>query len=335
MKKKIAIANKPPIDLSAPVREFIRQHVAVLYADQTTGEAIESIRGQDIREAIVYFYVVDIDHKLVGVVPVRRLLTSPPGQRIGEIMDRNVISVYDTASLYEASEILLERRFMAIPVVDNQDRLLGIIDITLFTGESTDVNHKTEIDNVFQIIGVHLRLGKTISPWSNFRIRFPWLMANISGGLICAAISSNYESVIGLATFLVFFIPVVLALSESVGMQSMTLALQSYSHSRNPGKLMVRFIRRELVPAILLGLSCGAIIGTIAFVWKEQLAISLALGLAIACSIIIACLLGVIIPGLVRTLHIDPKVSSGPVVLAIADICTLLLLFNIALWMVG
>ncbi len=328
-------AKKTPIDLSAPVKDYIQQHVAVLYADQSAGEAIESIREQDIREAIVYFYVVDIDRRLVGVVPVRRLLMSPPEYKIGDIMDNNVVSIDEAASLYEASEILLERRFMAIPVVNHDGEFQGTIDITLFSGESTNIAHKTEIDNVFQIIGVHLRLGRKISPWLNFRIRFPWLMANISGGLLCAVISSNYESVIGLATFLVFFIPVVLALSESVGMQSMTLALQSYSHSRNPGKLMWRFIRRELVPAILLGISCCAIIGIIAFVWKGQIAISLALGLAIACSIIIACLLGVIIPGLVRTLHIDPKVSSGPVVLAIADVCTLLLLFNIALWLVG
>jgi magnesium transporter len=328
-------ARKTPIDLSAPAKDYIQQHVAVLYADQSAGEAIESIREQDIREAIIYFYVVDIDNKLVGVVPVRRLLMSPPGHKIGEIMDRNVVSIDETASLFEASEILLERRFMAIPVVNGQAEFQGIIDITLFSAETTNIAHKTEIDNVFQIIGVHLRLGRKISPWTNFRIRFPWLLCNIAGGLICALIASHYESLIGMATFLVFFIPVVLTTAESVGMQSMTLALQSFSHSRKPIKLMWRFVRRELIPAILLGVCCGAIIGMIAFVWKGQIAIALALGLAIASSIVIACLLGVIIPGLVRALHIDPKVSSGPVVLAVADVCTLVLLFNIALWLVG
>jgi magnesium transporter len=335
MEVEMDSAGIKSIDLSAPVKNYIRRHVAVLYADQSAGEAIESIREQDVREAIVYFYVVDINSRLVGVVPVRRLLMCSPEQKIGDIMDRDVISIDQSASLFEASEILLERRFMAIPVVNEQGTFQGTVDITMFSGESANIAQKTEIDNLFQIIGVHVKLGRRISPWTNFLIRFPWLMANISGGLICALIASHYESVIGLATFLVFFIPVVLALSESVGMQSMTLALQSFSHSRRPIKLMWRFIGRELLPAFLLGICCGAIIGIISFIWKGQTIISLALGMAIAGSIIIACLLGVVIPGLVRALHIDPKVSSGPVVLAIADVCTLVLLFNIALWLVG
>jgi magnesium transporter len=313
----------------------MQKHIALLHENQITGEAIESLRGQELGERITYFYVEDKSGKLVGVVPVRRLLMSPPDRKIADIMDKNVVSIADTASLFEASEILLERRLLAIPIVNNTGNLLGVIDITLFSGGIADLAHKTEIDNVFQLIGVHVSLGRNLSPWFSFRDRFPWLLCNIGGGLICAYIVSRYQSLIDLVTFLIFFIPVVLALSESVGMQSMTLTLQSLAYSGRSPSLMSRFVWREILPAILLGLCSGAVIGIVSFLWKSQVAVSLALGAAIALSIVVSCLIGVIIPGAIKAFRVDPKISSGPIVLAIADICTMLFLFNIAIWIVG
>ena len=327
--------NNAPIDLNQGVAEYLRKKVTLLREEQTAGQALDSLRGQELGEKIVYFYVVDKDNKLVGVMPVRRLLMSPLERPIAEIMERKVISISDKASLFEASEMMLERRLMAIPVVNPSNELLGIVDITLFSAETANIAHKEEIDNVFQLIGVHVSLGRTISSWQSFWGRFPWLLCNIGGGLICALIISYHQSLIDLVTLLVFFIPVVLALSESVGMQSMTLTLQALPHSEHSRALMSKFVWRELMPAILLGLSSGATIGIFSYLWKRQADVSLVLGGSIALSIVISCLIGVIIPGAIRAFRADPKISSGPIVLAVADVATLLALFNIAVWILG
>lgn len=321
------------IDLDKPVVLFAQRNVTTLKKEQTVGEAVRYLCGRELAEKIVYFYVVDRENKLVGVVPVRRLLMSRPDVSITDIMVTDIVAMRDSATLREASEMLLGRRLMALPIVDDKGRLLGVVDITVFSGDTLGLAQRHEIDNVFQMIGVHVTLGRSVSPWSSFRSRFPWLLCNIGGGIVCAFIAARYEAYLGLMALLALFIPVVLAVSESVSMQSMTLSLQSLPYSGHTWRLLPKFLRREFLPALLLGLSSGILVGGIAYIWKGEAWLGGAIGISIALAILTACIFGVVITGAVKAFRADLKIATGPIILALADIVTLLFFFNIALWL--
>lgn len=318
-------------DLNRPVLPFAQPKAATLQQDQTVDQALACLRGQELGEKIVYFYVTDAAGALRGVVPVRRLLMSAPGTRVGDIMVARVISVPAAASVLEASELMLHHRLMALPVVDDGNRLLGVIDLTVFSDEFSGATHSKERDDAFQLIGVHVARSRFRSPWRRYVDRFPWLLCNVGGGLACALIAAAYESLIAVATVLALFIPVVLALAESVSIQSMTLALQTQpSGGRINWRGLSRAIRREAATALLLGFSCGALVGLIAWLWRGDGPTAVALTISISVGMLVACLLGVFLPRMVRRSRFDPKIASGPIVLAAADIATLSCFFWLA-----
>jgi magnesium transporter len=185
------------------------------------------------------------------------------------------------------------------------------------------------------MIGVHVSIGKKVSAWSDFKGRFPWLFCNITSGIICAFIASRYELLISQLAILAMFITVVLAISESVSIQSMALTLQVLLQQNVSWRRILMGVRSELLTAVLLGAGSGFVVGLTAYSWKGILWQGLAIGLSIWLSVITACLLGVIVPTLIRKFRIDPKVAAGPIVLAAADIATLLFYFSTANFILG
>lgn len=322
--------TKAASELDRPLLDHIRRDYVALHAEQTVDQAFVYLRTQDLGERVVYFFVVDADNRLVGVVPTRRLLMSPPDARIADLMRRHVVSLPASASLLLACEYFVMHRFLALPVVDDDHRLLGIVDVNLFTDGIFDLSERQAADDVFQLIGVRLSQSRTLTPWENFRRRMPWLLCNIAGGLGCALIAARHEALLQSLIVLALFVPIVLALGESVSMQSMTLTLQAMHQRRIDWRFLARSVGRELRTALLLGGTTGLIVGLAALVWKSTGAVAIAIGLAIALSILTACLLGVILTAGIRVLRGDPRIAAGPIVLAVADVCTLLLYFSIA-----
>lgn len=321
----------PPDRLDEPITAHLRADVLTLNTDQTVAESLASLRAGNVGEKIVYFYVVDAVQKLVGVVPTRRLLMADPAARVDQIMAHHIVTVPRSATVLAALELFIRHRFLALPVVDEGGRLLGVVDLTVFTEEMSDLAERQAADDAFQLIGVKLQAARERSPWISFRYRFPWLLSNVTGGICCAFLVAHYEGLLDHAIVLALFIPVVLALAESVSVQSTSITLQSLHHGRGGWKLLWRALRREFSIAGLLGLSCGVFVALIAFAWKRQAEVSYALGTAIALSMLTACLLGVALPMGVRALRGDPRIASGPLVLAAADLMTLTLYFALAL----
>src|SRR5213593_2536868 len=129
-----------------------RERTSTLRADFTIQGALEAIRQRGIGEKIVYFYVVDADDRLVGVLPTRRLLTAPPEQRLSEVMLGRVIAIPQTATVLEACELFVLHKFLAFPVVDEQRRIVGVVDVSLFADEVFDVAERERMDEVFEAI---------------------------------------------------------------------------------------------------------------------------------------------------------------------------------------
>jgi magnesium transporter len=322
-------------ELEKPVSQYMRRDYTALLGDQTVAAALEHLRSVQLAEKIIYFYVVDSERRLVGVVPTRRLLMSASDVRIGQIMVTNVISIPDTMTVLEACEFFVMHRLLAFPIVDGGNRLMGVVDVSLFTDEMFDVSEKQSAQDVFQLIGVRLAMGRRASPFVAFRERFPWLLCNIGGGIACAFLAGMYERFLDSVIVLALFIPVVLALAESVSVQSMTLTLQSLHGQRVSWRKTLRSVGTEFLTSMLLGCASGLVVGIVAWVWKRQPAVAAAIGLSICLAIITACLLGILLPTAVRALRGDPKIAAGPIVLATADVATLLFYFNLAGWILG
>ncbi|MDO8835120.1 MAG: magnesium transporter, partial [Vicinamibacterales bacterium] len=216
----------------------------------------------------------------------------------------------------------------ALPLVDEDGRFSGTVDVTLFTDSLHDVTERQASRDVFQMIGVHLRRGA--NAWRAFADRFPWLLSNIAGGLVAAFLASLFEPLLDAVIVLALFIPVVLALAESVSIQSVGLTLQSLHGARIDWRFLGGALRNEFGVAIMLGLAAGTVVGIVAWAWKSDGLVALAIGGSIALSMLTACLLGVLLPVTLRWLKRDPKVAAGPVVLALADTATLLFYFTLS-----
>lgn len=320
----------PPSALDAPLLPHAARDFVTLGESQTVAEAMEHIRSLRLPERIVYFYVVDGQGRLCGVVPTRRLLMSPLAASIRSLMIGEVVTLPDTATLRDASEAFLRHRFLALPLVDPAGRLVGVTDVTLFHGRAAEMVQRRTEEDIFQLIGIQLARARKASAWEGFRGRFPWLLTNIAGGLLCALLSSRYEAFLDAFLVLALFIPVVLTLSESVSIQSMTITLQAL-HGAPPDRRGVSTaLLREGLTATLLGAGSGALVGAVAWAWKGDFPVAVAIFGSITLSMLTSCLLGVVLPLAVRALRRDPRIAAGPIVLAMADIATLLFYFNLS-----
>ena len=322
----MSVAPLSAAQLHEPILPLARPAHVVLHPEQTIAETLDRIRASSDALSLHYFYVVDDHGKLVGVLPARRLVVAAPEQTVRGIMEHNVVAIPDWATVLIASEYFATRRLLAFPIVNGAGQLKGVVDVSLFTDEVIDLA-KSTYDDIFQLIGVHGTAQS--STWIAFRDRFPWLLCNIAGGLIAAFIASRFEHLLQEVIVLSLFIPIVLALGESVSMQALTLTLHGMADGPVVWSRLFGALWKEFKTATLLGLGCGLVVGLVVFLWRGQTVVAASIFLSIAFSMIIACLLGVAIPGLLRALKADPGIAAGPVVLASADVVTLLLYFGL------
>lgn len=328
----MSVAPLSAAQLHEPIMPLVKPALVVLQPDQTITQTLDRIRASANSRSIHYFYVVDDQEQLVGVVPARRLVAAGPEQTVRDVMEDNVVAIPDWATVLIASEYFATRRLLAFPVVNASGQLVGVVDVNLFTAEVIDLAKRT-YDDIFQLIGVHGTAQR--STWIAFRDRFPWLLCNIGGGLLAAFIASRFEHLLAEAVVLSLFIPIVLALGESVSMQALTLTLQGLTDGPIVWPRLVSALWKEFRTATLLGAACGAVVGTVVFVWRGQTAVAGSIFLAIALSMVFACLLGVAIPAVLRAAKADPRIAAGPVVLAAADVVTLLLYFGLGARLLG
>jgi magnesium transporter len=307
---------------------LVRTDFTPFRSGQTVREALASLRSQRLGERLVYFYVVDDHDRLIGVIPTRRLLSADPQDAVDTIMVTSIRALPASATVREACDAFVRDRYLAFPVVDAAGRLQGTVDVSLFTDEMADATERQAVEDAFQLIGVHL--AESVTPWRSFKDRAPWLSFNVAGGLIVAVLAASYESLLESVVALALFIPVVLALAESVSIQSVTLTLQRLHSPSFSRQRFIAALGREVMTAALLGLACGGSVAAVAWAWKGNEDVALAAGAAIWLSMMTACALGVILPTALRAVRRDPKVAAGPIVLALADLATLMFYFNIS-----
>jgi magnesium transporter len=319
--------------LNDPVSRHARSDVASVRPEWTTDEALAHMRANPPGGRVVYFYATDADGRLVGVVPTRRLLLAAADARIADVMIRSVVALPADATVLEACEFFTMYRLLALPVVDDGRRLVGVVDVELYTDELaglTSDRPAAERDDVFQLIGVHLAAAAQTQPLKAFRGRFPWLLCNVGGGLLAAVLSGVYQDVLEWnKAVLALFVPVVLTLAESVSIQSVTLALEGMRAGTPSWRRLAGRLTAELGTGGLLGAGTAAIVGAVAAVWQRDARVVGIVFAGILAGVTAAAMIGVSVPILLRLLKRDPQVAAGPIALAAADFVTLLIYFNV------
>ncbi|MCX6967495.1 MAG: magnesium transporter [Verrucomicrobia bacterium] len=314
-----------------PVLNHIHSEFGLLRQEWTVQETIAHLRTLNVGEKIVYFYVVGENDRLVGVVPTRKLLLSAADQKLSEVMNRRVVAMPKTATVFDACEFFVLHKFFALPVVDEERRVLGVVDISLVTDEVLEGSEPQEQEqDVFEVLGFHLSQARNAAPLQALRFRFPWLVATILSGTVCALITGLFEETLKELLVLTFFLPLVFGLGESVSMQSMAISIQALRVNRPTLKWYFAALRREAATAMLLGLACGAVVLAIVWAWRSTPGAGVAIGTSVLLSFLAACILGLSVPSLLHALKLDPKIAAGPVTLALTDIATLLFYFGVA-----
>ena len=325
-------------DFNASVVEHARKDFPLLDVDMTVAEALERIRREGVGERVIYFFAVDPDKKLVGVLPTRRLLTAPLESRLSDIMVRRVVAIPASATVLDACEFFVLYKFFAFPVVDDQRRVVGVVDVSLFAEEILGEREEQPRaaapapirDDVFEVLGFHLEQIRGASPWRVFRFRFPWLLVTVAGGTICAILAGAFEATLAHSLVVAFFLTMVLGLNESVSAQSMSVTIQMLRSAPVTWSWFRTAVRREFTTALLIGLACGVVVAAVVVLWRHNPRGAVAIGGSIAVSLVTASLLGLGVPSLLHRFNLDPKIAAGPLTLALADICALILYFTAA-----
>src|SRR2546421_2943621 len=222
-------------DFNSPVGEHARKDFPLLDAAMSVAAALDRIRREGVGERVIYFFAIDAEQRLVGVLPTRRLLTAPLETRLEEIMVRRVVAILASATVLEACEFFVLYKFFAFPVVDGARRVVGVVDVSLFAEEMLEMGEREDerrsvahvADDVFEALGFRLAQVRGASPWRVFRYRFPWLLATVGAGTACALLAGAFETTLAGSLVIAFFLTMVLGLNESVSMQSMTLTIQA------------------------------------------------------------------------------------------------------------
>jgi magnesium transporter len=296
-------------------------------------EALKVIREHGVGERLIYFYVVDADERLAGVLPTRRLLGASAQDRLEDLMIRRVVALPQAAKLLDACDLFVMHRFYALPVVDSQRRIVGIIDVGVLTDELLDIPEPEPNDTLFEALGFHIEQFRGASPAKAFRLRFPWLLATLASGTCAALLAGIFEVTLAKTLVLSFFLALVLALAEAVSIQSMTLTLQALRATQPSWRWFLESARRELLTGLMIGVACGTIVLLIAWLWRRQLQAASVIGGSIAGGLIIAAAAGLVVPSILRSLKLDPRIAAGPLTLAVADLGAVLLYFSLATWL--
>jgi magnesium transporter len=303
--------------------------------DATVGDALAMIHAEEEPpETAFYVYVVDGDDRLVGVCSLRILVISRPAQAIADVMEKDVVFVRVDTDQEEVAEVVSRYDLVAVPVVDAQNRLLGIIDVD----DVVDVIREEATEDILKMAGAGEELAESRSFVASLRVRWRWLMAAALGGTVAAFSVSGYDAVLAQVPALAFFMPVVAGMGGNVGMQSSTIVVRGLAVGFVESERVRRLVLREVSLGASLGLIYGLLIGA-ASLWVGQDIAAWRLGAVVmfgtAGSMTIAAAVGTGTPLVLDRFGVDPAIATGPFVTTSVDVMGLVFYFWLATTLMG
>jgi magnesium transporter len=294
---------------------IMNPNVFALIEDMTVGEAITEIQSSRDVEMVFYLYVVDERRHLVGVVSLRRLLLVSPETPLKRIMTADIISARVDMDQEEVARQVAAYNLLAIPVVDAENKLVGVITVD----DVIDVIKDEATEDIYRLAGVAGDERAFTPATESLRKRLPWLGINLLTAFLAAAVVGMFEGTIDLFPVLAVFMPIVAGMGGNAGTQTLTVIVRGIAL----GELAWSNSRKALLKEALVGLGNGVILGAVAagVVWmvRGSPTLGLVLGLAMIINMFVAAAAGTLVPLGLRAANVDPALASSVFITTMTD----------------
>lgn len=299
----------------------------VVHANQTVREAMLHLRKEaPDAETIYYIFVIDIDKHLVGVISLRDLIIAEDDWYISEVMSDRVVSVQVGEDQEEVARIIRDYDFLALPVTDFQNHLLGIITVD----DIMDVMEEEASDDYSKLAGVSDMDKPDEHAFGAAKKRLPWLVILLFLGTLTASLIGRFEHTLNEVAILAVFIPLIAGMAGNTGTQALAVAVRSIATGEQEKTGIFRIVFREAGTGLITGTTCGFLIMGIVYFWQSDFYLGLLVGISIMATLIVATLAGALVPLIMHKLNVDPAVASGPFITTINDIISILIYFGMA-----
>ncbi|GGM24738.1 magnesium transporter MgtE [Paraliobacillus quinghaiensis] len=299
----------------------------VVQTDQTVKQAMRHLRKEAPEaETIYYIYVIDQSKQLVGVISLRDLIIAEGDWIISDVMSDRIVSVQVGENQEDIAQMMRDYDFLALPVVDFQNHLLGIITVD----DIMDVMEEEASDDYSKLAGVSDMDRADDNAFASASKRLPWLVILLFLGLFTASIIGRFEATLDQVAILAIFIPLIAGMAGNTGTQALAVAVRGIATGEIEKQGKWNIVKREAITGLITGVSCGVLITIIVYVWQGALFLGLLVGISIMATLFVATIAGALVPMLMHRFKIDPAVASGPFITTINDIISVLIYFGLA-----
>lgn len=277
-------------------------------------------------ETIYYVFVVDDQRRLTGVVSLRDLIIASEDTLIREIMSDRIVSVLVSDDQEDVARTIQDYNFLAVPVVDFQQHILGIITVD----DIIDVMDEEASDDYSKLAGVSTMDTFDKNSFSAAKKRIPWLITLIVLGMLTANLIDLFTETISQVALLAVFIPLIAGTAGNSGTQSLAVAVRGIATRDVEEESKFKLLLREAGTGLITGLICAIFVILLIFVWKHELVIALLVGTATMVSIFVATISGSFIPLFMHKIKVDPAVASGPFITTLNDVISIIIYLGLA-----
>jgi len=285
----------------------------------TVGEALQKIRLNDRdKETVYYAYVTDDDRRLRRVISLRQLIFSIPEVQIREIASDRVIKVSTDTPQEEAAQLMKRYDLIALPVVDREDRLVGILTID----DVVDILEEEATEDIQKLAGVPSGDEAALSPPQvTLRKRLPWLLGNIALYVGAASAIAPFQNVIALVPVLAVIMPIISNTSGNVGIQALSVTVRGLGVGEVTPWDTLKVLRKEVLAGLGTAVMLGLTLGILSLLWSPgpERWIAPIAGLVMACNVLVAATIGTLLPMGLKQLNLDPALISGPLLTTLLD----------------
>lgn len=300
-----------------------------LKVNMTVEKAFEKIKKIGLKKETVYTcYVLDVRREIIGIIDIKDLLLAERDTLIKEIMETNVIAVNTLDDKEEVAKQFDKYDVMALPVVDKEERLVGIITVD----DAIDVLQEETTED-FELMAAMTPTEDSYfktTVFSHAKNRILWLLILMLSSAITGAIITHYENAFATIPILVSFIPMIMGTGGNCGSQSSTLIIRGMAIDEISLKDFTKAIWKELRVALMVGAVLALVNGIRIMIQYNDFMLSVVLGLTLITTVILAKLLGCVLPMLAKKLKLDPAIMASPLITTIVDTCSILIYFAIA-----
>jgi len=295
---------------------LMNPNVFALAEDLTAGESITALQQARDVEMVFYLYVVDDRRHLVGVVSLRRLLLVPPDTPLKRIMTAEVYSVRVDTDQEEVARQVASYNLLAIPVVDAENKLTGVVTVD----DVIDVIREEATEDIQRLGGVAGDETVLDPPRAVFPKRNLWRLINLGTAVLAASVIGLFESSIQTLATLAVFMPIVASMGGIATTQTATVVVRGIALGDMTTSVLRRVLWKELWLGVTTGAANGLVIAAIAYLWKGQLLLSLILAVALLFNMLIAAVVGTLIPLALKAFRVDPAIASSVIITTFTDV---------------